>query len=459
MAQDDNAQEPTVTFKAKAGLPANPTTMEVHAAEGDLAPWDLDSLETFRQVGKEHTRFEGPLKVTGKAKYTHDIKLPGMLYGRMVGAAVPAGAIVSVDTSRAEALPGVKAVWVAKSKKVRFAGQDVAAIAAVSPEVAEDGARLIDVVYEEKPFSHELRAAMEKDAPLVFGEDEAPLGEDEKLRGNIAGPRRGGRGNAAVGLSQADVTVQGTYYVPVHTHACLETHGVIAHWEGEQLTVYASTQGIFSVREGLAEALDIDRKNVRVLTEHMGGGFGSKLGPSATGSAFAVAACELAKKAGAPVKLMLDRHQEHLCTGNAPSAQIAVKIGAKRDGTLTGIDYVSHGSAGVAGGAGTAGPVNALYADNPNLKVEEYTVFTNTGPGAPLRAPGHSQGVFALESAMDELADELGMDPLELRRKWRTATGMSSPGAAESGRRSRSTVTVRWSCSPAPRTWARASAP
>jgi xanthine dehydrogenase YagR molybdenum-binding subunit len=192
---------------------------------------------------------------------------------------------------------------------------------------------------------------------------------------------------------------------------------VVAHWEGEQLTVYASTQGVYAVREGLAEALEIDRKNVRVICEHMGGGFGSKLGPSATGSAFAMVACKLAKKAGAPVKLMLDRHQEQLCTGNAPSARITVKIGAEKDGTLTAVEYTSYGSAGVAGGAGTAGPVNTLYANNPNLKVEEYAVFTNTGPAAPLRAPGHSQGAFAVESAMDELAEKLGIDPLELRKK------------------------------------------
>jgi xanthine dehydrogenase YagR molybdenum-binding subunit len=308
-------------------------------------------------------------------------------------------------------------VWSTESKKVRFAGQDVAAVAAVSAEIAEDAARLVEVTYEEKPFTPELRAAMEKDAPLVFAEDEAPVGEDQRQRGNIVGPRRGGRGNVRAGFAQAAATVEGTYYVPVHTHSCLETHGVVAQWEGDQLTVYASTQGVYSVREGLAEALEIDRKNVRVICEHMGGGFGSKLGPSATGTAFAVVACKLAKKAGAPVKLMLDRHQEHLCTGNAPSAQITVKMGAKKDGTLTAVDYVSHGSAGVAPGAGTAGPVNSLYANNPNLKVEEYAVFTNTGPGAPLRAPGHSQGAFAVESTMDELAEKLGMDPLELRKK------------------------------------------
>jgi xanthine dehydrogenase YagR molybdenum-binding subunit len=382
MPQEDKAKEPSVTFKAKAGLPSDPQDMEVHAAEGDLKPWDLESLPGFQHVGKPHPRFDGPLKVTGRAKFTYDVKLPGMLYGRMVGASVAAGIIQSIDPSKAEALPGVKAVWTAEAKKVRFAGQDVAAVAAVSPEIAEDAARLVEVTYDEKPFTPELRAAMEKDAPLVFAEGEAPVGEDQRQRGNVVGPRRGGRGNVRTGFAQAAATVEGTYYVPVHTHSCLETHGVVAQWEGDQLTVYASTQGVYSVREGLAEALEIDRKNVRVICEHMGGGFGSKLGPSATGTAFAVVACKLAKKAGAPVKLMLDRHQEHLCTGNAPSAQITVKMGAKKDGTLTAVDYVSHGSAGVAPGAGTAGPVNSLYANNPNLKVQEYAVFTNTGPGA-----------------------------------------------------------------------------
>jgi xanthine dehydrogenase YagR molybdenum-binding subunit len=421
MAQQEKAKEPSVTFTAKAGLPSAPKVMEVHAAEGDLKPWDLDRWPKFAQVGKPHPRLDGPLKVTGRAKYTYDVKLPGMLHGRMIGAAVPAGEIVAIDTSRAEKLPGVKAVWTAESKVVRFAGQDVAAVAAVSPEVAEDAARLVQVTYKEKPFVGEIRAAMKPDAPLVYEADKSPGGKDVPHQGNVVGPvsgRRGGaRGDVEKGLAEAEATIQATYHVPVHTHSCLETHGVVAHWEGDQLTIHSSTQAIFAVREGVAEALGIDRKNVRVICEHMGGGFGSKLGPSATGSAVAVVACRLARMAGAPVKLMLDRRQEHLCTGNAPSAVVSVRMGAKKDGSLTAVHYKSYGSAGVATGAGTSGPASALYANNPNFKAEEYDVFTNAGPSAPLRAPGHSQGAFALESAMDELAERLGLDPLELRRK------------------------------------------
>ncbi len=420
MAQQTPTKDaPTVTFTVKAGMPGAPQTLEVHAAEGDIKPWDLDS--PLRVVKGRQTRLEGPQKVTGRAKYTFDISLPGMLWGRMVGASVPAAEIVKIDTSRAEALPGVKAVWTTESRTVRFAGQDVAAVAAVSPEVAEDAARLIQVTYDERPYVTDIEKAMETDAPLVYEPDQVPGSKDIPRKGNILGPqspRRGGaRGDLEKGFAEAVVTVEPTYVVPVHTHSPLESHGVVALWEGDQLTVYASTQGIFTVRDGMAEALGIDRKNVRVITEHMGGGFGSKLAPSAVGTAFAVVACRLAKKAGAPVKLMLDRKQEHLCTGNAPSAVMTVRLGARRDGTFTALHYRSFGSAGIAGGAGTGGPAGGLYQNCPNLKIEEHDVFTNAGPAAPLRAPGHPQGAFALESAVDELAHKLGLDPLEVRKK------------------------------------------
>jgi len=408
-------------FTVKAGLPGSPRTMDVTVAGGELKPWDLDRLPEFREVGKRHPRLEGPQKVTGRAKYTQDVQLPGMLHGRMIGATIPAGEIVSIDISKAEALPGVRAVWKADSKLIRFAGQDIAAVVAVSPDVARDAARLVRVVTKSRPFTVELKDAMKAGAPLVFSEAESPAGRDVQKNGNVVGPkkgrREGGRGDVDKGFAEAETTVERTYYLPVHTHCALETHGVVASWEDDQLTVYASTQGVFAVREGLAEALGIDRKNVRVITEHMGGGFGAKLGPSASGSSFAVVACRLAKKAGAPVKMMLDRAQEHLCTGNAPSALMTVKIGSKKDGTIVALRFTSYGSAGIATGAGTSGPAGALYKNNPNFTADEYDVFTNAGPAAPLRAPGHPQGAFALESAIDELAEALAMDPLELRRK------------------------------------------
>src|SRR6185436_6941619 len=363
-------QIPTVKMKAKAGFEGKPVEMDINPAEGDLKPWDLDTK--FGVMKGRYPRIEGPLKVTGRAKYTYDIKLPGMLWGRMVGSKVPHAEVVKIDTSKAEALPGVKAVWTTESRTVRFAGQDVAAVAAVSPEVAEDAARLVRVTYDERPYVTELRAAMEPDAPLVYEMGQLPGDAEDETKtlprkGNVVGPnvpRRGGsRGDIDKGFAEAEVIAEATYYVPVHTHAPLESHGVLAQWDGDRLTIHASTQGIFAVRNGVAEALGIDRKNVTVITEHMGGGFGSKLGPSATGSAFAVVACRLAKKAGAPVKLMLDRHEEHLCTGNAPSALMTVRLGAKRDGTLTALHHRAFGSAGIADGAGSGGPAGALYQD------------------------------------------------------------------------------------------------
>jgi xanthine dehydrogenase YagR molybdenum-binding subunit len=410
-----------MAFKIKVGIPSDQKILEVNPQEGDLAPWDLDSK--LRVVGGHHPRLEAPQKVTGRAKYTQDIALPGMLWAKMIRATKPAAEIVSVDTSAAEALPGVKAVWIAPTQKVRFAGQDVAAVAAVSQEIAEDAARLVKVTYRDKAYVTDLAKAMEPDAPLVFGTD-APPGDDANAPrdGNVVGPikpRRGGaRGDVEKGLAEAAHRIEGTYSLPTHTHSPLEPHGVVVRWDGEQqVTVYASTQGVSTVQGGVADAFKLERKNVVVLTEHMGGGFGSKLSPSASGTAFVIAACTLAKKAGAPVKLMLDRKEEHLCTGNAPSALMTVKMGAQADGTLTALHFRSFGSAGIADGASTTGPAGAIYTACPNVLLEDHDVFTNAGPAAPLRAPGHPQGAFALESAIDELAERIGMDPLELRRK------------------------------------------
>jgi len=409
---------PKVKMKAVAGFEGKPVEMEINPAVGDLKPWDLETK--FEAMKGRYPRLEGPLKVTGRAKYTYDIKLPGMLWGRMVGSALPHAEIVKIDTTKAENLPGVKAVWTTESRTVRFAGQDVAAVAAISPEVAADAARLIEITYNEKPFTTDLEKSMDVGAPPVYNEDQVPGNASVPRNGNILGPIVGRglqKGDVAAGLSEADVTVEGTYRCVTHTHSPLEPHGVIAQWDGDELTIYASTQGIFTVQEGVSEALEIPRTKVRVITEHMGGGFGSKLAPSAAGSQFAVVACKLAKSAGAPVKLMLDRKQEHLCTGNAPSALMTVKIGAKKDGTFTAIHHRSFGSAGIAPGAGTSAPLRNLYQNTPNILGEDHAVFTNAGPGAPLRAPGHPQGAFGLESAVDELAEKLGMDPLELRRK------------------------------------------
>ncbi len=421
MAQQDSASNSE--YRVKVGPAESPVSLEVHTAPGDLKPWDLDTR--FRVVTKRHPRLEAAQKVTGRARYTYDVRLPGMLWAKMVRAPMPAGTILRIDTAKAERLPGVKAVWTTDAKQVRFAGQDIAAVAAVSQELAEDAARLVEVEYEATPFVTDLEAAMTPKAPLVFAEGQALAPPNAPRNGNVIGPlpppalggaRGGTRGDIEKGLAEADAIHEATYRLAVHTHAVLETHGVVARWEGDRLTVYTSTQGVFMVRAALAEAFGLDRKKVRVITEHMGGGFGSKLYPSAVGSAFAIVACRLARQTGAPVKLMLDRQEEQVCTGNAPGALMSVRLGAKRDGTLTAIHYRAHAEGGIGQSARTGGPAGSMYAQCPNVKLEEYDVLTNAGPTCALRAPGHPQGAFGLECAMDELAHRLGMDPLEFRR-------------------------------------------
>lgn len=179
-------------------------------------------------------------------------------------------------------------------------------------------------------------------------------------------------------------------------------------WKPDEVTVYASTQGTASVRDEFAEVFKLPKSKVRVVTEFMGGGFGGKFGAGNEG----VVAANLSRKVNAPVKLMLDRRQEHI-VANRPDSHQNVKIGAKSDGTLTAIQLTSYGTAGVGTGAGTAGPATNLYKC-PNLLTEEYDVFINAGPGAAFRALGHPQGCFAFEQAIDELAVKLNMDPLVL---------------------------------------------
>lgn len=417
------AEQNDQTFAVKVGPVESPLVLTVHPAAGDLRPWDNESR--LRTVKGRHPRLEAPLKVTGRARYTYDVRLPGMLWAKMVRAPIPAGKILRIDTAKAERLPGVKAVWTTEAKLVRFAGQDIAAVAAVSQEVADDAARLVEVQYEATPFVTSLEEAMTPTAPLVYAEGQAPAPPNAPRQGNVIGPlppptlggaRGGSRGDIEKGFAEAAVVHEATYRLAVHTHAVLETHGVVAQWEGDWLTVYASTQGVFMVRAALAEAFGLDRKKVRVITEHMGGGFGSKLYPSAVGSAFAIVACRLARQTGAPVKLMLDRHEEQVCTGNAPGALMSVRLGAKADGTLTAIHFRAYTEGGIGQSARTGGPAASLYAQCPNVKLEEHDVFTNAGPTCALRAPGHPQGAFGLECAMDELAHRLSMDPLEFRR-------------------------------------------
>ena len=363
-----------------------------------MAGWK--KLDEMSILGKRYTRVDGPDKASGKAKYTYDIQLPGMLYARILRSPHPHAKVLSVDASKVEPFAGVKAVLTDIKDEALFAGDEVAAVAAVSEEIANDALELFNVEYDILPFTVVEEEAMKPNAPRVFSDRDNNLGRK----------RDRSEGDVEKGFAEADVILERTYRMNVQMHTCLETHGTVAKWEGDELYIWDSTQAVHGVRSGIAKGLKMPENKVHVICHHLGGGFGSKLWPWA----YAFIAARLAKKANAPVKLMLDRNEDFLATGNRPSSIQKLKIGAKRDGTLTAFEMDSYGTGGIGGGAGVPQPYIYQF---PNFKVVHQDVHINAGPGAPMRAPGHPQASFAMNSLMDELAEELDMDPLELLRK------------------------------------------
>jgi len=312
-------------------------TRSVPAGEPD----QLANNDDLKFIGKRITRLDGPAKTTGRARYTADVYLPGMLYGAMITSTMPHARIRSIDVTKAKAYPGVKGVYILqhlsdmaevkdKSKEmaskypiVRFAGQPVGGIAATSQAAANEAVKLIKIDYEQLAFVTSVEDARRPDAPLVYPAPAAMAAtagggggeEDVPQKGNVRGParsRRGGpHGDLEKGFAEADAVVEGDYRTQVQTHCSLETHGVVADWKPEMLTVYASTQGTSTVRDEMAEVFGIPKAKVRVITEYMGGGFGAKFGAGN----FGVTAAALSKQTGAPVKMMLSRKQEQLSSG------------------------------------------------------------------------------------------------------------------------------------------------
>jgi xanthine dehydrogenase YagR molybdenum-binding subunit len=437
---DDKRRVPVGIVSPSQSHRGEMAEVERTAPPDEPPPWPVN--EKLSVVGKPTPRLDGRLKVTGRARYTADVNLPGMLHARIVRSPHPHARVRKIDTSAAERAPGVRAVHVldhlrgsaalddpskdgnTKYPVVRYAGQPIAAVAAATPAQAEDAARMVRVEYEVLPHVVDLDDARKADAPLVFpgpveqggtgGGGGGAKGVPQK--GNVRGPARGGPigakepGVPDKGFAAAKVVVEGTFRTQIQTHSALETHGVVADWKPDALTVYSSTQGTASVRDELAEVFELPKARVRVLTEFMGGGFGAKFGIGNYG----VLATHLSKKAGAPVRLMLDRREEHLVGGNRPSSLQRLRIGAAADGKLTALYLEAYGTGGTGLGAGCARPAQGIYRC-ANLLTEEYDVFTHAGPSAAFRAPGHPQGAFALEQAIDELAEKLRVDPIALR--------------------------------------------
>ena len=365
-----------------------------------MASWGEASES--RLIGKRIPRLSGKDKVTGKAKYTFDINRPGMLYGRILRSEVARANVVGLDLSGAETMPGVKAVLplIEVGRQIRYQGQEIAAVAADTDDIAKDAIRRIRVDLEELPHVVTEEDAMQENAPQIR----------DDWAGNQSNPNVREEGDINAGFEQAAVEVEATYHTPVQTHVCLETHGHVAEWEDEEnLTVWASTQGVFGVRNDLAGRFNLPANQVRVITEHMGGGFGSKFGPGVEGRT----AVDLARLTGRPVKLMLTRKAEHLVAGNRPSMTQHVRAGATSDGRIIAYDMKGYGTGGISSGAGFQAPY--VY-HVPNRRAERRNVAVNVGNQRAMRAPGHPQGAFAMDSLMDELAEKLGMNPLEFRR-------------------------------------------
>ena len=399
-------------------------------------PPPLPENRQLEVIGKPLPRVDAVQKVTGRARYTFDVQLPGMLHGCSVVSTLPHARIKSIDLTVAQCYPGVRAVHVLdrvmmtaqlrdpgaeageRYPVVRYAGQLIAGVAATTARAAREAARLVRIEYEQLPHVATLEEAMRADAPAVFpgpteqaataGGGGAPKGLPQK--GNLRGPANNTRGDVAGGFAEADVVIDGEYRTQVQTHVPMETHGIVADWRDGELTLYASTQHTLSVRDEAAEVFGLPQEKIRVISELTGGGFGAKYGIGNYGAL----AIHLSRQARAPVRFVLDRQEEHISVGNRPSSLQYLKIGAKLDGTLTAVQLRSYGTGGVAAGAGVGFCHSNMYSC-PNTSTEHYDVFTNAGPSAAFRAPGQVQGIFALEQAIDELAHRIGIDPIALR--------------------------------------------
>ncbi len=263
--------------------------------EPEVAP--SPEKDKFKIIGKSTPRIDGKKIVTGRAPYTQDIKPRGMLYGKILRSPHACAEVISMDLSQAQSLPGVKAAIQLKKGRVKYAGEQVAAVAAADEKTAEQALKLIKVEYKSLPFVVTEEKAMEEGAPQVH---DGP---------NIQKFNEYTRGDIDKGFKEADLVLERTYKTAVEIHHPAETHGSVAKWEGERLTVWDSTQAMFNVRDGLASILKIPASRIKVIKQYMGGAFGSKLGLSD----YTVTAAMLARQTNKPVKIILSRKENSLC--------------------------------------------------------------------------------------------------------------------------------------------------
>ncbi len=403
-----------------------------------------DLPRKYKVVGTSPIRPDGVPKVTGRAQYGADLILPGMLYGRVLRSPHAHARIVSIDTSKAAAVKGVKSIvtsadfpeqkfgyvgpdrvavnfWhttrnIMAREKVLYEGHAVAAVAAISPSIAEEAMRLIEVTYEVLPHVIDVDAAMAPDAPLLFddmitrGVEPAPT-----KASNVAKVSVYKLGDVAAGFAKAEVVIEKEFKTaPVH-QGYIEPHGCVARYEADgQGEIWCSSQGHFTVRALTAQLCGMKQGDLRVVPAEIGGGFGGK-----TVVYLEPVALMLSKKAGYPVRLTMARDEVFKATGPTSGASMRIKIGALKDGTVTAAEAEFRFQAGAFPGSPVINACMCAFSSYafPNMKVTGYDVVSNRPKAAAYRAPGSPIAAFGVEGVMDMLGKQLGIDPIDLRLK------------------------------------------
>jgi xanthine dehydrogenase YagR molybdenum-binding subunit len=401
MQQQQTAPKPKKKVRVPRVINGIEQMVEIEVDEDSGPGWGPNDKHTL--LNHPMQRVDGPLKVTGAAHYTYDIRVPNMLYARILRCPHAHAKISSIDTSAAEKIPGVAAVIQGSLTERRFSGAPVAAVAASSPEIAADALRAIVVKYEVLPHAVTAQTAIAPNAPRVVEKaDESNLQQKAK---------QGDPQKVEAAFETADAIIEEEYFSQRVHHTCLETHGVVVDYKGDdKATIYASTQGTFTIPKDAAEALALPESNVTSIVQHMGGGFGSKFGIGVEG----MFACKLSKQTKTPVKLMLTRYDEFVMAGNRSASWQKLKGGVKNDGTLVALQARQYRLGGVGQGSQAGQPY--IYKAGEFYR-EVYALHTNEDSSIAMRAPGHPQASFAMESLMDELAHKIKMDPVAFRKK------------------------------------------
>jgi CO/xanthine dehydrogenase Mo-binding subunit len=419
----------------------------------DYKPNIVLSTQEYKVVGTRPIRPDGAEKVTGNARYSADINLPGMLYGKILRSPHSHARIRSIDTRHAEELPGVRAVILSDAlsqpssrvidlaegvlhnmrflsnnimaaDKVLYKGHAIAAVAATDPHIAEEALALIQVDYEVLPPVRNAEEALKQGAPLLHerlaslaNANLRPGGtlpdEDPTPGSNLANHFEFRLGDVEQGFKEADVIVEtATISSPIH-QGYIEPHSATAQWHSDgTLTIWSSSQGHFNVRDQTARLLNMPISKVKAIPMEIGGGFGAK-----TLVYVEPVAAALARKAGHPVKVTMSRTEVFEATGPTSGTQIRVKLGATKDGRLVAAEAHLTYEAGAFPGSPVSPACQCMMApyNIPNAWIEGYDVVVNKPKAAAYRAPGVTSAAFTMETALDELAEKLGIDPLDFR--------------------------------------------